>query len=66
MPGAVVERTACGLVPQGGRGTPAQGVERVQGWAAPLGRPKKRNCYFGYLWLFLVIFAHYLSCNILQ
>jgi hypothetical protein len=29
---------------------------KVQGWAAPRTPPKKRNCDFGYLWLFIVIF----------
>jgi hypothetical protein len=31
----------------------------------PFNTPKKRNCYFGYLWLFLVIFELKISCNML-
>jgi hypothetical protein len=36
---------------------------RCGGWAAPRNTQKKRNCYFGYLWLFLVIFIPIFSCN---
>jgi hypothetical protein len=38
---------------------------RSGGWAAPHERQKKRNCYFGYFWLFLVIFIAIIHCNIL-
>jgi hypothetical protein len=36
---------------------------RCGGGTAPRDAPEKRNCYFGYLWLFLVIFVHNIHCN---
>jgi len=34
-------------------------------WMTPANTPKKRNCDFGYFWLFLVIFHPNIRCNTL-